>query len=193
MRKLSFLFGIILMTLVLAGCSTEHTVIFKDYDGTILKETVVEDGSNAVRPVNPKREGYDFIGWDTSFREVTEDLNIIAEYEKISAYDELTLFDKLVFDAFILNINSFYNPSEVRFLGFNDQQFIQTHVFVKVQGTNRLGGTITKSYRLQLLDDSFYEMGYMREGPDFTIYSDRFFDAEKLNRALIEYWEDKGI
>lgn len=37
-------------------------VVFKDYDGTILSEQVVEVGKNAKRPQSPTREGYTFVG-----------------------------------------------------------------------------------------------------------------------------------
>ena len=59
------------------------TVIFKDYDGTVLKEEQVIEGEDATPPEVPIREGYDFIGWDKSYTNVTEDLVIIAQYELV--------------------------------------------------------------------------------------------------------------
>lgn len=60
----------------------EYKVVFKDWDGTILKEieTCYEDEFDV--PIPEKREGYTFIGWDTDFSEVTSDLEITALYRK---------------------------------------------------------------------------------------------------------------
>ena len=58
-----------------------HTVIFRDWDGTILKTEQVEQGKSAIAPANPMREGYTFIGWDTDFSNVQSDLIITAQYE----------------------------------------------------------------------------------------------------------------
>ena len=58
------------------------SVIFKDYDGKILKEEEVEFGNNATAPANPKREGYIFIGWDNDYVNVQADLIITAVYEE---------------------------------------------------------------------------------------------------------------
>ena len=39
----------------------EYSVIFKDYDGTVLKSETVEEGYSATSPTNPSKEHYDFI------------------------------------------------------------------------------------------------------------------------------------
>lgn len=56
-------------------------VIFKDWDGTVLKSDSVDWNTAAIAPANPSREGYTFIGWDKEFSRVTEDLSITALYE----------------------------------------------------------------------------------------------------------------
>ena len=62
---------------------SSYIVTFKDYDGTVLKQEEVKKGKNATPPVNPKREGYEFVSWNKPFSNVTADLEIIAEYEEI--------------------------------------------------------------------------------------------------------------
>ncbi|MDR5658819.1 leucine-rich repeat protein [Serpentinicella sp. ANB-PHB4] len=58
-----------------------YTVIFKDYDGTVLKTDVVTHGSDAISPTHPIREGYTFKGWDKTLNNITQDLTITAQYE----------------------------------------------------------------------------------------------------------------
>ncbi len=69
------------------------TVTFVDHDGTVLKTCEnVESGTAAAAPSDPTREGYTFIGWDKEFDNVTSDLTITAQYEKVQiSYTEPTL------------------------------------------------------------------------------------------------------
>ena len=57
-----------------------YTVTFVDWDGSVLKTQTVEEGSSATAPSNPTRNGYNFIGWDTSFNNITSNLNVTAQY-----------------------------------------------------------------------------------------------------------------
>ena len=58
-----------------------HTVSFFDWDGTQLGEDQeVVHGEAATPPANPSREGYIFVGWDTAFDNVTDDLTVHASY-----------------------------------------------------------------------------------------------------------------
>lgn len=58
----------------------EYTVVFKDYDGTILHETVVTHGETATAPADPSRAHHDFEGWDHELKDITGDLIIHAQY-----------------------------------------------------------------------------------------------------------------
>ena len=60
---------------------TTYTVIFKDYDGTVLKtvENVIS-GSSVTAPEDPVRSGYRFTGWDKAFNNITSDLTVTAQY-----------------------------------------------------------------------------------------------------------------
>ena len=60
----------------------EFTVIFKDYDGTVLKKEEVESGKAAIAPENPYRDGYTFTGWNQPFSNVISDMEIVARYQK---------------------------------------------------------------------------------------------------------------
>ena len=62
-----------------------YKVIFKDYDGTILKEEMVKYGHSAVPPTSPSRDSYgyinyEFVGWNLPYYNVTSNLEIKAVY-----------------------------------------------------------------------------------------------------------------
>ncbi|WP_409015525.1 Ig-like domain-containing protein [Anaerostipes caccae] len=58
------------------------TVIFKDYDQSILEIQKVNYGEGAKAPEVPKRKGYTFKGWDKDFSKVTEEREVTARYQK---------------------------------------------------------------------------------------------------------------
>jgi nitrogen fixation protein len=56
-----------------------------DYDGSVLKEEVVSSGNDATayafKASEKPPEGYNRIGWDKSFDNITEDTTVTATYE----------------------------------------------------------------------------------------------------------------
>ena len=58
----------------------KFTVVFKDYDGTVLETQTVEYLGDAVAPANPTRVGYAFTGWDKAFTAISADLEVTAQY-----------------------------------------------------------------------------------------------------------------
>ena len=63
----------------------KFTVIFKDYDGNVLKTEEVESGKAAIAPEDPCCDGYTFTGWNQPFSNVISDMEIVAQYQKITA------------------------------------------------------------------------------------------------------------
>ena len=57
-------------------------VSFVDWDAHHLGEQYVEFGESAIAPDDPERDGYTFIGWDTDFSIVNQQLYITALYEE---------------------------------------------------------------------------------------------------------------
>lgn len=59
-----------------------YTVIFKDWDGTVLKtESNVPLHGSVTPPADPTREGWSFAGWDrVDFDDVTGDMIVTATY-----------------------------------------------------------------------------------------------------------------
>ena len=64
-----------------SSAKNSYTVTFVDYDGTELKVETVEYGQAATPPANPVRENYYFMGWDSDFSFVTEDMTVTATYK----------------------------------------------------------------------------------------------------------------
>lgn len=60
-----------------------YTVTFIDWDGTVLKTETVAHSREATAPENPVRIGYELVGWDADFSNVTEDLTVTAIYEYV--------------------------------------------------------------------------------------------------------------
>ena len=84
-----------------------YTVIFKDYDGTILKEEqIVEHGSPAIPPNNPSREGYTFTGWDKGFSNVTSNLVVTATYiENTTSINKILIGDTTTDNLYVGDSN----------------------------------------------------------------------------------------
>lgn len=91
----------------------KHKVEFYDYDGTLLKETMVKHGKAAAIPATPTREGYEFIGWSESVKNVTEDMSVTAEYKaieyKITYDDNLYIMNKSGWGSKTEFVNEFYS------------------------------------------------------------------------------------
>jgi hypothetical protein len=60
-----------------------YTVIFLDYNGALLGEVTVFQGENAIPPVTPTREGYNFTGWLPPVADVQGNITTVAQYEII--------------------------------------------------------------------------------------------------------------
>ncbi|CAH9053772.1 hypothetical protein PSECIP111951_02408 [Pseudoalteromonas holothuriae] len=59
----------------------EYIVVFKDWDGTILSDVIVNYGSAVPAPlIHPVREGYTFVGWDVALTNITGNTVATAQY-----------------------------------------------------------------------------------------------------------------
>ena len=71
--------------------SSNYTVTFVDYNDEVLKTEEVAAGESATAPAEPTREGYDFVGWDTDFSNVTSNLTVKATYTEKEKADYTAL------------------------------------------------------------------------------------------------------
>ncbi|MFA6627222.1 MAG: family 10 glycosylhydrolase [Bacilli bacterium] len=58
-----------------------YTIRFIDYDGTVLKEEMVEYLSSVTPPTDPTRSNYVFTGWEGTYAQVTDSADVMALYE----------------------------------------------------------------------------------------------------------------
>lgn len=61
-----------------------YTVIFKDYDGTVLKKETVSENGSVVPPIVPERSGYVFVGWDDSINDIKDNIVLTARYAQVT-------------------------------------------------------------------------------------------------------------
>ena len=81
----TFRFNVATNKLEVFHSTEKYTVVFKDFDGTVLSTQTVAGGNSAKAPADPVRVGdaqysYTFKGWDKDFTNVKADLVVTATY-----------------------------------------------------------------------------------------------------------------
>ncbi|MDW2798770.1 InlB B-repeat-containing protein [Clostridium boliviensis] len=59
---------------------THKHIVYKDWNGNILKTQKVAIGEAATPPTDPTRTGYTFTGWDQSYTDIQDDTILTAQY-----------------------------------------------------------------------------------------------------------------
>ena len=92
---------------------TQYTVLFLDYDDSIIKEDALTYGQDATPPEDPTRIGHTFTGWlPADFTNIIEDTNFTAQYT-INTYSVLFLdHDESVLKEETVNYSSNATPPE---------------------------------------------------------------------------------
>lgn len=92
-----------------------YQVIFKNYDGTVLKECKVKAGKAAVAPDKiPEREGYVFTGWNKDFSKVTQNLTVTAKFTKLTNEEKVISSLQEILDRLLeIDANPFETYDEV--------------------------------------------------------------------------------
>jgi hypothetical protein len=71
--------------------TTSFQVVFQDPLGNILGTQTIESGKDATAPSAPYLIGYEFIGWDKSWKKIAADTVITAQFKRLSATYTLTV------------------------------------------------------------------------------------------------------
>jgi putative cell wall-binding protein len=158
---------------------TTHTVIFVDYDGTVLATQTVNAGDSATAPADPKRDGYTFNGWDTSFTNVTGPLTVRAVYSPISATAYTVVFrdyDGTVLDTQTVNAGgSAVAPSDPTRAGYT---FTGWNISFSNVTSNL---TITAVYELAPIPSS----GAYGISPDTLAFGPVLYGYDPVNPQII--------
>lgn len=121
-KKFDFNNSILFPITLHAKYKENHTVIFKDFDGTVISTQEVMSGNKAIAPEVPFRMFYEFTGWDKDFSFVSENLEITAQYKPSNMefnieyviddkYKDYQTKDEMILD-FLYDFYEFVNPTE---------------------------------------------------------------------------------
>lgn len=132
-----------------------------------------------------------------------------SEEKSKTPIEDLNEDEKYVFDALVVAGNSFFNPSEMRLLDIGDPGLDDARhatVTVRLQGENKLGGTVNDYYRLTLyrlrgkelakaLAEEAFENDYYRDNWNECKagkYPRSWYDTIDEYKKYIteEYWKD---
>jgi len=111
-----------------------------------------------------------------------------------SSYNKLNNSEQEVFDAFVINLESFYNYEDVRIISATAIE--DNYIFIKVSGTNTFGVSMNRWYFLAIengyIGSSHVEKGDIFYVDDLDLYYkiNYEFNYEMFNKALEEYWND---
>ncbi len=104
----------------------KYSVVFCDWDGSVISEQVVEHGEAAIAPPDPAREGLNFTGWSIDFSIITSDCFIYAVYAPIansgdaSGDGTVNAVDALVAMRYVLGVSTeSLTPEQIAAADFN--------------------------------------------------------------------------
>ena len=104
----------------------KYSVVFCDWDGSVISEQVVEHGEAAIAPPDPAREGLNFTGWSIDFSIITSDCFIYAVYAPIANSGDangdgaVNAVDALVAMRYVLGVSTEnLTPEQIAAADFN--------------------------------------------------------------------------
>lgn len=136
-----------------------YTVKFIDWDGTILKQQTVQEGTAATPPSDPVREGYTFTGWlPNTYNDVLEDQDIYAQYiENEQPTTETSTFVNWDSDIAIRNIPDVGTGSATVLVTFDKplSDVTYEHIYVREfgAGEGKKIDVVVNNNTVQFTDD----------------------------------------
>lgn len=175
-----------------------YTVVFRDYDNTILKTEVVKEGASADAPEEPKREGYIFFGWNKDCSSITKDSIITAEYinsvETVFTVDTVTaLPDALIAEVAISVTNNPGILGMVLSLNYDEESL----KLVECQNGSALSA-LTFQEPSRFADGCNFvwygsETGEIKDGEILLLTFEIADDAESKKYPISISWNDRDI
>lgn len=219
MKRVLALIMAIIMLLSLSACGKKITDIYLSHNTAELE---VEEHLQLTYTVFPEDAKTDGIKWTSANKDIAtvdENGNVKAvsigsttiictapsgkkascelTVKAPSAIKQLNEAEKGLFDYMVNTmLNSFYNPSAVRIKNIYGDASVSTALFtLDIQGTNKLGGTVSKQY-LFVVNNGKYS--YMDATDSFNrstakVMDPTSMDYAKINAALEEHWTNKGV
>ena len=145
--------------------SVYYNVVFKDVDGTVLKESKVKQGRTAAAPKVEAPMGYEFIGWDKDIKNINSNLEVIAKYELIEyniTYDSnLYIMTEQSWNSKEEFVTEFYNDlftwiteniNNVDGLSYDNGSYK-----LKINNTTEGTATFTNANDIRALDIYYFE------------------------------------
>lgn len=191
-----------------------YTVIFNSNGGTNIPSITTDGKSTIEIPEDPLKEGFSFGGWyiDTNFNIIwthtfiNSDITVYAKWIELSAIEKLSEYEKAAFEGIIdfIEYAKFYNPSDARVISvrfwFDHSSEINDIYFIEfeLQGTNQLGGTVTQKYSGQINyneNDGYFIItpSVVKDYFYHNSLTDNLLDVGPINKAIVYYWEQKGM
>lgn len=203
MKKIYFFIAILLISLVnLTSCSKKYTVTFVDYDGTTLKEETVKKGSSVTEPNNPTREGYTFVGWDSEFSNITNNIIINAIYKKNQYTVTFDTDGGSIIDQYTLDYNNIIvkpnNPTKEGYVFIDWDKEIPSNmpaenltfkaVWSPIQCTISFNDNSTESIKAKY-DQTITLPTLEKEGHTFDgwLYNDELYNGEIVVKGNMEF------
>ena len=161
-----------------------YTVNFYDFREDLINTQKVDEGDNAVEPSEEQRHvaGYEFIGWDRTYLNVTKDINIYGLYQRAT------------YSNVYYEVTPEVNGDTVKY-GLYPQSLVEDQAIISV-----LENTEQHETGYYIYDEKFYAKVYIDELPStkgvsgiekYTIKNNYWFKVEPIEWTVVS--QENGL
>lgn len=226
-KKLVFIISISLCLTLLCGCQKKITEIFLQTEEISLKLGESHTLTYTYFPTDADPKNITYTSINPEIATVSEngviqsvsvgETNIVVStksdvsasckviVQEPSAIDQLNDAEAKLYDYLTSTmLNDFYNAPKARLR--NIWYYIHkegtnpdlSSLYLEIQGTNRLGGTLSRQYTVMLSGTNSFHLPLVSDADcaddEFLVSADsNFIDYKKINLALEEYWKSSGM